>query len=46
MHTITFNPLNPDLTSLIGPVTGAPGHIVDLESKQTNRLVYDTLINK
>ena len=33
-----FNPLNLELPSLTGLVTGAPGRIVDLESKQTNRL--------
>ena len=31
-----LNPLNPDLPSLTGLVTGAPGAIVDLGSKQTN----------
>ena len=31
-----FNPLNPDFPSLSGLVTGAPGCIVDLGSKQTN----------
>ena len=31
-----INPLNPDFPSLTGLITGAPGPIVDLGSKQTN----------
>ena len=38
------NPLNSDLPSLTGLVTGAPGRIVALASKQTNLpLVMTTL---